>query len=443
MRLDPSAWGIKERIHVLNWVFGSKRSKGGEKTAPPYEEAREIAGSGSNAKRAALATCEDLPPEFLYYFASDKDAGVRAAVAGNPGTPLHADVILAKDRDVAVRSVLATKITKMLPDINPDESEKLAELAFEVLESLAVDQDTQIRQIVAEFIKSLDNVPKPIVHLLARDLEEVVSMPVLEYSPMLDEQDLLGLLLAGIGGKRLAAVSPRGDLTSGLIDAIVETEDEVAVQALIGNERAAISDQTLNQIVDAARTREGWQSALATRVRIKEGTLLRLAKFATNNVLQRLKDRSDLGPELHAELETAVTERVNEKIDLPEPASAREKVSPEAETLQKIKEMHKAGKLTERDVLTAIENDNRLFADAALAVLADQSIGRVREVLKMKSAKSILALTWRAGLSMSTAVSIQEKILHLPTSKIMRAGPKGIYPISDDDLSWQAELLFD
>jgi hypothetical protein len=118
-------------------------------------------------------------------------------------------------------------------------------------------------------------------------------------------------------------------------------------------------------------------------------------------------------------------------------------VSPEAETLQKIKEMHKAGKLTERDVLTAIENDNRLFADAALAVLADQSIGRVREVLKMKSAKSILALTWRAGLSMSTAVSIQEKILHLPTSKIMRAGPKGIYPISDDDLSWQAELLFD
>ena len=428
---------------MLNWVFGSKRSKGGGKTAPPYEEAREIAESGSNANRAALATCEDLPPEFLYYFASDKDVGVRAAVAGNPGTPLQADVILAKDRDLAVRSVLATKITKMIPDINPDESEKLAELAFEVLESLAEDQETQIRQIVAESIKSLDQVPKPIVQLLARDLEEVVSMPVLEYSPMLDEQDLLGLLLAGIGGKRLAAVSRRSDLTSGLIDAIVETDDEVAVQALIGNERAAISDQTLNQIVDAARNREGWQSALATRVRVKEGTLLRLAKFATKNVLQRLKDRSDLGPDLHAELETAVTERVNEKIDLPEPAQVRTKASLEQETLQKIKEMHKAGKLTERDVLKAIESDNRLFADAALAVLTDQSIGRIREVLKMKSAKSILALTWRAGLSMTTAVTIQEKLLRLPASKIMRAGPKGLYPISEDDLSWQAELLFD
>lgn len=428
---------------MLNWVFGSKRSKGGGKTAPPYEEAREIAASGSNDKRADLAKCQDLAPEFLYYFASDEDVDVRKAVAGNPGTPLQADVILAKDRDVAVRSMLATKITKMLPDINPDESEKLAELAFEVLESLAEDQETQIRQIVAESIKSLDNVPKPIVQLLARDLQEVVSMPVLEYSPMLDEQDLLGLLLAGIGGKRLAAVSRRGDLTSGLIDAIVETEDEVAVEALIGNEKAVISDQTLNQIVDTARNREGWQAALASRVRIKEGTLLRLARFATKNVLDRMRDRSDLGTELHAELQSAVTERVNEKIDLPEPAEAKKKTSPEEETYKKIKEMHAAGKLTEKDILKAISKDNRIFVDAALAVLTEQPISRVREILKMKSAKSILALTWRAGLSMATAVTIQEQLIRIPAPKILRAGPGGGYPLSDDDLSWQAELLFD
>lgn len=428
---------------MLNWVFGNKKSKGGGKTAPPYEEAREIAASGSNDKRAEIAACEDLPPEFLYYFASDKDAGVRKAVAGNPGTPLQADVILAKDRDVAVRAVLASKITKMLPDINPDESEKLAELAFEVLESLAEDQETQIRQIVAESIKLLDNVPKPIVQLLARDLDEVVSMPVLEYSPLLDEQDLLGLLLAGIGGKRLAAVSRRSDLTSGLIDAIVETEDEIAVEALIGNERAAISDQTLNQIVDAARNREGWQSALATRVRIKEGTLLRLARFATKSVLDRLRDRSDLGAELHAELQTAVTERVNEKIVLPEPAESKQEATPEEETYKKIKEMHAAGKLTEREVLKAISKDNRLFADAALSVLTNQPMARVREILKMKSAKSVLALTWRAGLSMTTAVTIQEQVQRLPAPKVLRAGPDGKYPLSDDDLSWQAELLFD
>lgn len=397
---------------MLNWVFGNKRSKGGKNTAPPYEEARDIAASGSNGKRASLAACEDLAPEFLYYFASDEDVGVRTAVAGNPGTPLQADVILAKDRDVTVRSVLANKIAKMLPDINPDESEKLAELAFEVLESLAEDQETQIRQIVAESFKSLDNVPKPIVQLMARDLKEVVSMPVLEYSPMLDEQDLLGLLLAGIGGNRLAAVSRRNDLTSGLIDAIVETEDEVAVEALIGNEKAAISDQTLNQIVDAARNREGWQSALATRVRIKEGTLLRLARFATSNVLKRLRDRSDFGSDLHEELESVVTERVKDKIDKAEPDVAKSETTPEDETYQKLKEMHAAGKLTEREILKAIGSDNRMFADAALAVLSDQSMARVREVLKMKSAKSVLALTWRAGLTMAVAMAIQEQLQH-------------------------------
>jgi len=156
-----------------------------------------------------------------------------------------------------------------------------------------------------------------------------------------------------------------------------------------------------------------------------------------------MRDRSDLGTELHAELQTAVTERVNEKIDLPEPAATKKKTTPEEETYKKIKEMHAAGKLTEREVLKAIAKDDRLFADAALSVLTDQPISRIREILKMKSAKSVLALTWRAGLSMTTAVTIQEQVQRLPAPKVLRAGPGGKYPLSEDDLSWQAELLFD
>lgn len=422
---------------MLNWVFGSKRSAKAAQSAPSYEDARDVASSGSVGERLELAQCEGLPPEFLYYFASDQDDSVRQAVAANPGTPLQADVILAKDREVAVRTVLAEKIAKILPDIRADESEKLAELAFEVLEILAEDQATQVRQVVADSIKSLDNVPKPIVQLLARDLDEVVSMPVLEFSPLLDEQDLIGLILTGISGKRLAAVSRRENLTSGLIDAIVETEDEVAVEALIGNEHAEISDQTLNQIVDAAQDREGWQSALAARVRIKQGTLLRLSRFATANVLKHLRERSDLGPELHTELENAVADRVNKKIETAEPAS------PDAVAYQNAKDLHAAGKLSERDVLKAVKSGKVLFVEAALAVLSGQPLTRIREVLKMKSAKSVLALTWKSGLSMDLAVALQEHILRLPAPKIMRAVGKGNYPISDDDLSWQAELLFD
>lgn len=422
---------------MLNWVFGSKRNEKSARKAPSYEEAKDVAATGSVGERLELAKCEGLPPEFLYYFASDQDDSVRRAVAANPGTPLQADVILAKDREVSVRTVLAEKIAKILPDIRADESEKLAELAFEVLETLAEDQAIQVRQVVADSIKSLDNVPKPIVQLLARDLDEVVSMPVLEYSPLLDEQDLIGLILTGISGKRLAAVSRRQNLTTGLIDAIVETEDEIAVEALIGNEHAEISDQTLNQIVDAAEDREGWQSAIATRSRVKEGTLLRLSRFATASVLKRLRERSDLGPELHTELESVVANRVNNKIEATEPES------PDDVACKKAKDLHAEGKLTEREVLKAIKSDDRLYVEAALSVLAEQPLSRIRDILKMKSPKSVLATTWKSGLSIDVAVALQEDTLRLPASKVMRAKGKRQYPISDDDLSWQAELLFD
>jgi uncharacterized protein (DUF2336 family) len=422
---------------VLKWVFGNNRSEKAAHQAPPYEVARDEAANGSIDERTRLARCEDLPPEFLYYFATDKDPGVRAAVAHNIGTPLQADILLAKDREASVRSALAKKIAKILPNIRPDQSEKLAELAFEVLEILAEDQAVQVRKIIAESIKSLDNVPKPIVQLLARDLEDSVSMPVLEFSPLLEEQDLLNLILTGISSKRLAAVSRREDLTVELIDTIVKTHDDIAVEALIENEKANIPKKTMDKIVDASTSRERWQFALASRKSIPADTLFRLSRFATEAVLKRLRTRSDLGEELHAELQTAVEHRVEETFE--QPIS----MNPEDMAYKKAKALKDADELSETRILSAISNNDRPFVDAALAVLAGQPMGDIRNLLKMQSAKSVLALTWKCGLSMKTALAIQEKILCLPFGKMLRPTAGGAYPMSDDDLSWQSELLFD
>ncbi len=421
---------------MLSWVFGGKRSDTPVHKAPPYDQARDTAASSDAKARADLARCEDLPPEFLYYFATDGDDDVRAAVAANPGTPLQADVILARDRVTAVRSVLAEKIAKILPDIRGDQTEKLAELAFEVLEILADDQSSQVRQIVADSVKTLDNVPKPIVSLLARDVEDMVAMPVIEYSPLLEEQDLLNLIFTGIRGKRLAAVSRREDLTPELIDTIVDTKDDLAVETLIGNEQADISERTFESIVDASEGRESWQSALASRVRIPKDTLLRLSRIATDSVLKRLCDRADLGDELQSQLETTVEEKVTQAI------AAEPNVEDIDAAMDEMKARHEAGELTEAVVLSLIADRKMEHLHAALSLLAEQPAGEIRRVLNLKSAKSVLALSWSCGLSVKAAVALQEKVVNLTSSQIMRASAGGGYPLNEDDLSWQAELLF-
>jgi hypothetical protein len=172
---------------MLEWVLGRRTSakkplKAGQKKKPSYEESKKIAAKGDAKARAALAAHADLEPEFLYLFASDKDATVRRAVAENESSPLQADLLLARDVDQGVREELAYKIGRLVPTLTDDESESLAEMAFAVLEILATDQAPQIRTIIADEIKHLSNVPKRIILRLAKDAEATVASPILEYA---------------------------------------------------------------------------------------------------------------------------------------------------------------------------------------------------------------------------------------------------------------------
>ena len=155
---------------VLNWVLGNvgkrkARRRPDDVPKPAYEEAKRIAASDDAAARAALAAHEDLEPEILYFFASDQAPAVRRAVAVNPGTPLQADKLLATDRDGEVRHELARKISRLVPSLSRDETDRLTRMAMEVLEILARDDLPRVRATIADEIKRADNVPGRILIL--------------------------------------------------------------------------------------------------------------------------------------------------------------------------------------------------------------------------------------------------------------------------------------
>jgi uncharacterized protein (DUF2336 family) len=134
---------------------------------------------------------EYLAPEFPYFFATDEDPAVRKAVAKNDGSPLQADLVLAKDVNQQVREELAYKIGHLIPTLTDHESERLAEMTFQVLEILAKDQVPQVRAIIADEIKHLVDVPKRLIKRLTQDAEDAVAGPILEYSPLLSDEQIL------------------------------------------------------------------------------------------------------------------------------------------------------------------------------------------------------------------------------------------------------------
>ncbi len=236
---------------MLNWLFGGKQKSPDEITrkAPPYEEARAIAAGSDSSARKSLAECDDLQPEFLYFFATDKEPAIRRTVAQNSATPLQADIILAKDEDENVRSIIANKVSRLAPSVSTEENEKVAAMVFDILDILAHDSVPGVRAIVAEQICHLENVPKSIVSLLARDEETSVSGPILEHSPLLTEDDLIALIAKGLKSGALSAVSRRKSLSEEMAETVNTKITENALSDDTGDE-----EETRKQVRDLYET---------------------------------------------------------------------------------------------------------------------------------------------------------------------------------------------
>tara|TARA_B100000315_G_scaffold227586_1_gene235660 strand:- start:4809 stop:6086 length:1278 start_codon:yes stop_codon:yes gene_type:complete len=425
---------------MLNWVFGTKtkkrRKKPGIGQKPAYEKARKIASSGTVSERQKLAAHEDLEPEILYFFATDDAPEVRREVAENRGTPLQADIILSKDPDEEVRCELAFKIGRLVPELDPEENEQLTEMALEVLEILANDELPRVRAIIAEELKSASNVPKRIVRHLAEDLEDIVSVPILEYSPLLSEADLLEIIARGMKARALVAVAKRRNVSEPVVDAVVAKKDKESTKALLENATSVISERTFDKISEEAEDNNEWHNAMVYRDGLPVRTVMRIATFVSAALMERLIEKNSRQKDLVEKLRKTVRERI-EKGELGEDVD--DGVKP---AIERVEEDHKKGLLNEELIDKALVESDTSYVRYALIQLAELPKDTVSKMLNTGSSKAITALVWKAGLSMSMAVKIQEKIGRLSGKKVMRPTSDGGYPLTKDDLDWYMESFF-
>jgi Uncharacterised protein conserved in bacteria (DUF2336) len=99
-----------------------------------------------------------------------------------------------------------------------------------------------------------------------------------------------------------------------------------------------------------------------------------------------------------------------------------------------------AGKLTPDVILDALSWQENDFVVLALAHLGNVAPATVRRMLTSGSAKSIVALCWRAGLPVRLTVEVQRKAGKLQPRDLLY--PKGgtEYPLTPDELRWQLEF---
>ena len=276
-----------------------------------YEEARELLRHDDPEVRIRLASRTDISAEILYFLAEDPHPDVRREIASNDATPRKADMLLVGDAEPAVREDLAYKIAKLAPGLTANERDKIKTMTYDALESLARDQATKVRQILSETLKDLADAPPAVIRRLARDIELAVAGPVLEFSPVLTDEDLLEIIEGEHANGALSSISRRSQVATSVADAIAQSDDEQAITELLSNPSAQIREETLDMLVERAPAIEAWHNPLVHRPIISLKAANRLATFVADTLLKVLEVREDLDPET-AE---AVKKEVHRRLD--------------------------------------------------------------------------------------------------------------------------------
>ncbi len=406
-----------------------------------YEQAKDLASHQDAAVRAELAGRDDLKPEILYFLAEDASAEVRRKVAANAASPAQANLLLAGDGDDVVRADLAAKIARLAPGLTAHEQDRLRRMTFEAVEMLARDQIPRVRQLLSEALKDLVGAPPEVIRHLARDAELAVAGPVLQYSPVLTDDDLVEIIsLRPINGA-LSAISRRNGVASRVADAIAATDDVDAIAVLLGNHSAQIREETLDRLVDRAADIEAWHRPMVERPRLPGRAAGKLARFIAADLLQSLAKRNDLDPEAAEAVASVVKKRFDEMEAPSGPAKVEAKrAADEAAALMRAKVMHAAGQLDETAVDTALSSGDHAFVIAALSLLSELSVESVNKVVSTQSPKGMVAVSWKAGLSPTLAVHLQTRLLRLTASRILN--PRGgDFPLRPDEMEWQLEFF--
>ena len=401
--------------------------------AGDYDQAKEMMRSSVVKDRMVLAKDEGTHPEILYYLAeNDPDTAVRRAVLDNKSSPVHASTVFAKDDDVDIRMALAGRLVSLLPDLSEEKHSKLYAFVVQAMSTLALDEVLKVRIALSSAVKDCAFAPPKVALQLAKDIEREVSEPILRCCAALSDEDLLEVLAEFPEDWAVEAIASRDEVGEAVSYEIVEQRRVEAGRALIKNRGAELTSRVVERVVAAARFFPEWQKPIALRKELPADLAKVMAQFVDESIRNLLLSREDFDRETIDE----ISEVFKRRTDLMD-----QNKSDGSDVQARVDQAHEEGRLDEEMILDALAVRDRDFVLLAIEKVSGVALDDVKRVIDMHAAKPVVALAWRAKLSMRAALAFQKELAHVRAGEIIY--PKGgkAYPLDQDDLEWQVDLL--
>lgn len=283
------------------------------------------------------------------------------------------------------RAAMAAKLGKSFDGQELSTSERV--LAEDIVRIMAKDVAAKVRAALAESLKASATLPRDVALMLARDVESV-SLPFIEVSSVLTEEDLIEIIRSGSSQKQ-TAVARRPDVTEGVAEELAERGDEAAVAALMSNEAAPVTARAMGRALDRFPASESVQAPLVNRAKLPVTVAERLVALVSEQLRERLVAKHELPSDIAADLVLQTRERAT--YGLVGGAGERD-----LERL--VEQLRVSGRLSPSLLLRALCMGDLPFFEVALAQLGRIPVVNARMLIHDAGQLGLKSLSERAGI---------------------------------------------
>ena len=283
------------------------------------------------------------------------------------------------------RAAVAEKVASQFSDVELAPRER--ELAHEILGFLVHDVAVSVREALSRCLTGNEAAPRNIVLQLARDIDQV-AIPVLERSPVLTDEDLVGLVYYGSPAKQ-CAIAGRPEVGAPVSEAIAHRGDRSAVLTLVHNSGAVINEAAATMLVKRYADDADVAAPLVQRGELPALLVERLNAMVSEQMREYLVAQHEVDGRVAASLEEQARERTT--------TDAITRMSND-DLRALVAQLAENGRLTATLILRAACAGEVRFVEAAFAELTAVPDERLWRLIHDVGALGFRAVYARAGM---------------------------------------------
>ena len=303
---------------------------------------------------------------------------------------------LAHDKSAESRRILFENISDLFVSAEGRLSERERTLMGSIVSQLVHEVEMPVRRALAERLASASHAPHELIVTLAND-EIQIADPILRRSGILKDADLVEIVRHRTQEHRVA-IATREQLSPDVTQALLDSGDTDAIEALINNHDVEITRRAMDYLVGESQRVDSFQQPLLRRPDLPPQLAHRMFWWASaalrEYILTNFRiDEVTLDSILHETTEKVVRQAEGER-------------STYADAEFVVAEIANRGQLNERFLLQCLRRGRLAAVTAAIAKMAGINIELARWIIFDPGGEALAVLCKASGIERSVFSSI-------------------------------------